>query len=125
MIFNKRAPTEILKSISDLYLYCLVILLYLFRTVIPFFKYPFVILFIFLGIYTISNFSGRLKSKTLEFLRNYYILIGLLVYMIIALFVSNKLYISVLKDIVNAFILFFLFLFLTIRIKSKDEYSFF
>ena len=103
----------------------LAILLYLFRATIPFLKFPFLILFIVLVIYSFINYRNQLLSTLKEFFRNNYLSIFLAIILIFSFFLSNKLYLIIFKDIFNAIILLCLFFLLTLYIKTTSDLNLF
>jgi hypothetical protein len=104
---------------------CLLILFFLFRTAIPFFKYPFVLILFGVIIYSIIKFKKRILSKLKDFIKDYWLLLLLGVILIIGFFISNKLYLTVFKDIINTLLLLFILLILTLFINTKPELDFF
>jgi hypothetical protein len=103
----------------------LLLLSYLCRTAIPFMKYPFLILFFGLIIYTLLNFSNLIIASLKEFIRRFSILIFLTLILIISFSLSNKLYLIVFKDVVNAIVLMSVFFILTIYVKTKRTTGYF
>jgi hypothetical protein len=101
------------------------ILLYLFRTTIPFLKFPFLILFFCIVIYSFIYYRRQFFSIFKEFFLNFQLAIILAVFLIFAFLFSNKLYLTIFKDISNTVILLFLFFLLTFYIKSKEELKLF
>ncbi|MFC2152097.1 hypothetical protein ACFLSE_06170 [Bacteroidota bacterium] len=99
----------------------IIIQLYLFRTSIPVFKYLFVPLFIVFFIYLILLKKKEFFKSVKNFMKNYFIIFILYGVYILAYLFSIKLYLIVLKDIVNAALLILLFLSLTVVIKNKKE----
>lgn len=117
---NDSLKKEIRKVILN-YVICLALLLYLFRTAIPFLKYPFLFIFILLFGYVIISYRKRLASGLVDFFSNYHLLFFLAILLVISFLSSNKIYLSVFKDVVNTIILItFLFIF-TLVIKTKPE----
>lgn len=103
----------------------LTILLYLFRTTVPFLKFPFIVLFFFLLFY--SSIKNRIHIlPTLKgFFTNFYLAIIIAIILIVSFLFSNKLYLMVFKDIINSIILILLYFLMTIYIKSKSEFNLF
>ena len=104
---------------------CLTILLYLSRTAIPFLKFPFIVIFLIIILYTITSFKFRLLNELKLFGRSYLLPIILFLLLVISFFLSNKLYLTIFKDICNFVILFTLFFFLTLYLSKKSELNFF
>lgn len=102
-----------------------IILLYIFRTVIPIFKYPFIILYFTFLLLTLLIQKDRIFNRVVFFLQNYTLLILLFVILCYSSFFTHKIYLSVFKDVTNAILLLSLFYLLTFMIKSKKELKFF
>lgn len=103
----------------------LTILLYLFRATVPFLKFPFILLFLSLTLYSILKYRTQILSTFKMFFINFYLIIFLALILIISFFLSNKLYLIIFKDIINAIILTSLFFLLTLYIRSKSDLDFF
>jgi len=108
----------------DIYLINLLILSYVFRVIIPALKYPFIALFGFYFFYIIINRKDKVKDSLKIFIKNYAIIILLVIILCLALIFSYKISLLVFKDILNAIILLSFFFFLNILIDSKKELSF-
>jgi hypothetical protein len=67
----------------------------------------------------------RILKESKSFVKNYSIVFFLFLILSIAFFISNKIYLSVFKELVNAIILIFLFFSLTIFINTKIKLDFF
>ena len=102
-----------------IYVINITILFYLFRTAIPFFKYPFIILYTSLIIYTIFHYRNRLVITMKGFIRDYIFALILVLFLFTSLLLSNKIYLLVIKDILNAIILISLFLILYFIVSTK------
>ncbi len=110
-----------IKKVILNYVISMALLLYIFRTAIPFLKFPFLFIYILLFVYVIINYRRRLISGLVDFFSNYYLLFSLVVLLVISFLSSNKIYLSVFKDVINTIILItFLFIF-NIVIKTKIE----
>lgn len=94
-------------------------LLFLLRGVIPSFKYIFIVLFISLSIYYVIQRKITFLGIS-TFIKNYLIILFLFLYILFSIFLSNKLYLSSIKDILNVVILLILMFYLTIVINSKQ-----
>jgi O-Antigen ligase len=104
---------------------CLTILMYLYRATVPFLKFPFLILFIGLLIYSVIFHFKQIPSAFKEFLSNFYLVILLVIIFISSFFLSNKLYLASFKDIFNAAILLILFFLMTLYIKTRSQFNLF
>jgi hypothetical protein len=103
----------------------LIILFYLFRTAIPFLKFPFLILYIgFIGYY-ILNYRKETISTLKEYARNYYLLLGLALILVLAFLLSDKIYLTIFKDVINMIILLSILFMLTSLVSGKEETDFF
>lgn len=111
---KKNSKTEII-------IINLIIQFYVFRVTLPFLKYPFILLFLYM-IINILFFTKRevLVKSVKEFFKDYsYILLVLLIYLI-SFIISNKIYLTVFKGVFNAIILCSFFFILNIKIKKKQ-----
>lgn len=100
------------------------ILLFLFRSSIPAFKYPFMFLYFYSSINYIFFTRSHLKNiKT--FLLDFFIVIVLIGYYIISIFISDKFYIEIFKDTLNILVLVSFFIILIETINSDDDFTFF
>ena len=113
------------EDIKITYVICLTILLYLFRTNIPFFKFPFLIFYSGLILYSIVYRLKQIPSTLKGLFRNFYLSILLGIILIVSFLLSNKLYLLIFKDVFNVIVLFSLFLFMAIYIKSKSDLDLF
>lgn len=117
--------TSVKKSNIEIFLLNVLLLLYLFRSAIPLFKYPFILLFLCYFLYTIIFYRNNLIDYLKEFFNNYFwalILVGIL---FLAILFSSKIYLTVLKEVVEILITLSLFFILTIVISSKKRLDLF
>jgi len=84
--------------------FCLI--LFLIRTTIPVLKYPFLLLYIVLVSYILLEKRSRLFSDFKSSKNLPVTLILLFLYILLACFFSDKIYLSVIKDIINIVVLF-------------------
>src|ERR1035437_29516 len=110
------------KSI-EIYSVNLIILFYLFRTAIPFFKFPFLLLYTCFIVYSIVKYKNQIFSTLKAFVHNYFLILILALILVISFLFSNKLYLSIFKDVVNMIILLSIFLMSTVIITSKKEFK--
>ena len=122
MILSKA---NIDKYIVEVYCIILIILLYLFRTAIPLFKYPFLLLYLSFFLYSLITYKDRFKSTLIGFTHNYSLILLLAIIIFISFLLSNKLYLTVFKDLVSTIILLSIFFFLFLVITTKREFNFF
>ena len=102
----------------------LMILFFLFRSSIPAFKYPFLILFLYYLSDTILVQKNNLKNVK-YFVKTYILIISLVVIYFLSIFESNKFFLEIFKDALNILILLSFLFFLRITIKSKNEFQIF
>jgi hypothetical protein len=108
----------------EIYLIILILLLFTFRGSIPFFKYPFILLFSCLILYSLFNFKKAFRTNCIS--RNFCILIFVLIIpFIYSFFITEKVYLAVFKDIINIFLLFSIYLAMLLFIKNLEDLSFF
>lgn len=99
----------------------LMVLLFLFRSSIPEFKYPFLIFYFYF--ISITFFTKSIKVENLKsFLITFILVLILAAFYFQAIFRSDKLFLDVFKDSLNMVILLSFFFFISISIKSKKEY---
>lgn len=87
----------------------------------PVIKYPFFFLYFFFIIYVLYVYKAHIISKIKELLVNYWVFWILFLFLLIAFFFSDKIYISILKDLINVVVLLSLYLVLSIIIQGKKE----
>ena len=109
------------KRLLEIFFICIAILLYLFRTSIPFIKYPFILVYCCFIIYILCVYSERLRMNIIEFITHYALMLIILLSIFIAFFSSNKIFLSVTKDIINNIILLSFFFFLSILNFSQSD----
>jgi hypothetical protein len=119
-IFKERERIKI-----EIFILCLLILLYLSRTAIPFFKFPFIPIYICFISYSIITFYGRLIQKFFEFSRTFSLLLILAIILIISFILSDKLYLIIFKDVFNSIILLSFYFLLTLYVSKKDDLDLF
>jgi len=96
-------------SSLSILLLALVSLLYLLRSSISMLKYPFIVLFLFLFTYLLIKNLNVIPQTIIDFLKHYYLVIILFVILLLGFLLSNKLYLSIFKDVTNAIILILIF----------------
>jgi hypothetical protein len=103
----------------------LITLFYLFRAAIPGFKIPFLVLYIVYLVYFIFHHKKRIFSNKIEFASNFFLVLLSALMLLISFFSSNKLYLIIFKDVVNAFILISIFFMATIAVRMKNDLKFY
>jgi hypothetical protein len=102
------------------------ILLFIYRGSIPFFKYPFIILYIVLIAFSIKQIlASSKKIFTLEFFKQYSVVLVSFVLFVFSFFITKKLYLVTVKDLVNMLFLFSFYIMMSIYIDRKEELTFF
>ena len=96
---------------------------FIFRTSIPFLKYPFLFFFTGIILYTIVFFNRELFRSTKEYFRNFYLAFILFAILILSFIFSSKIYLFIAKDIVNILVLFSLQYLSMIIIRTKAEFE--
>jgi len=114
-----------LRTKIDLLLVTFIISLYLFRTTIPFLKYPFIILLFLATIYVFIEYRTDIL-RTLRTFVNTYILVLILVLVLLGAFIfSDKIYLLVFKDLADVVILLLLYFLCSLIIRTGDDIQFF
>ena len=112
-----------LKRKTEIYLIIITLLLYLFRGVVPIFKYPFLLLTLVLTINLLIFKRKNILKDIKMFFKGFYLFILLLFFFMISSFLTHKIYLEVIKEIINGFILIYLFILILFTVKSKKELS--
>ena len=99
----------------------LTFLFYLMRSSIPFFKYPFLVLYGCLIIYSLIKKLDQIGPSLIKFARNYYLIILLILILIVSFFLSDKLFLTIFKDVLNAVILISIFFLTSLYIKTNKQ----
>lgn len=99
----------------------LTFLFYIFRSSVPVFKYPFILLYLYLIGFTFIIHHRRLILFLKEFIRNYYLILILTLIYVFSLVFSDKLYLTIFKDVLNGFILLSLFFLSSFFITSTKQ----
>jgi hypothetical protein len=117
-ILNLRLKTEI-------FIITLAFFLFLARTAITPLKIPFIILLFSIIVYTIAIYKSRIFNKIFEFIKYFWVIFCLAAILILSFFLSNKLYLTVFKEICSSIILIFLYFLLSFYITKKVGLDFF
>ncbi len=99
----------------------LTILLFLFRTSIPFLKFPFIICYLMLIVYSFIENRGKILFAIKDFFCQYYLLLVLTLILIISFFASDKIYLIVFKDLISSLIILSLLFIMTLHIDSIKQ----
>lgn len=100
-----------------------IVMLFIFRPSCPFFKYPFVVFYLGFLSYFVLKYRTEIFSAGGDFLKSMALPVTLLLILLLALIFSDKTYFVILKEILNAVILFTLFFVLYVRIDSPQGLS--
>lgn len=101
----------------------LTICCYLFRTSIPFLKYPF-ILFSLLVIFILNYKHIFSISFLLKYIKLFWIFIILFFQLLLSFIFTPKIYLIVTKDLLNSIIIFYLFFILYSVVQCKNDFKF-
>ena len=93
----------------------------MFRPAIPVFKYPFILLYFYLIIYSFIRYKGQIISSFTEFVKNYFLVLFLILIFLVSFILSNKLYLIIFKDAFNGIILLSIFFLLSLRIATRND----
>src|SRR5665648_54147 len=113
------------RSDIEIFIISLIILLYLSRTAIPFFKFPFIPIYLGFIIYTIYTLHRQLFREIMEFSRINAIFLILAAILVISFILSDKLYLTIFKDVFNAIILLSFYFLLTLFVTKKRDLDIF
>lgn len=101
------------------------VMLYLLRATVPFFKYPFLLLFFGLIIYS-SIYKQVYAIPGLKiFYKSFYVIFFLVLALLASFLLSDKIYLIIFKDLCNTLILGTLFLLMAINIHSNSDLKIF
>ncbi|MBK7627786.1 MAG: hypothetical protein IPJ16_11460 [Bacteroidales bacterium] len=107
----------------EMYVISITILLYLFRPTIPVLKFPLLVSMIGLMFYALYTKKKNIAEKASAFFKEFYIVLSMVFLLFITFFLSNKLYLSVFKDLINSISLLVLFFLMSLIINSKDGFN--
>jgi len=110
---------------KEYYSLTFIILLFIFRTAIPIFKYPFIILYFAHVSYAIIKYRSNLLSFIKEFIRHYLLIFALVAILLLSFLFSNKVYLIVFKDLANILVILSLTFLLNLLLSSKSNFNFF
>ena len=97
------------------------IFLYLFRSSIPLFKYPFLLFFGCFSLYALIVYREEVIDCLKEYFKTYKLIFLLILVFFISICFSNKLYLNLFKESVDILILLLLFFLLTLIVSSKSK----
>ncbi len=103
----------------------IIILLFLFRTAVPIFKMPFLVLFGLLFIYLQISYKSKIRIVLKRLWKNNVLIFLLVSLLVISFFLSDKIYLVVFKDVINVIILISFYYLLNFIICKKKHFSYF
>src|ERR1035437_8366990 len=96
-----------------------------FKFIIFFFLFFYLLIYFCFTIYSLIRFKKLIVKSFREFTRNYYLLLFLGLLVFVPFLLSNKIYLTVFKDVLNIFILMSVFFMASLVITSKKELNYF
>ena len=124
--FLKRRTTHKKDKISfEISILAITILLFIYRTAIPNLKYPFLLLYLTYTVYFLYKYRRVCFFSFKSFLKNYYLIHILILLYCITLLLSNKVYLVIIKDLINVLIILSIFFYLGAIIKIRYNLRFF
>ena len=103
----------------------IIILLFLFRTAVPIFKMPFLVLFGLLFIYLQISYKSKIRIVLKRLWKINVLVFSLFSLLVISFFLSDKIYLVVFKDVINVIILISFYYLLNFIICKKIYFSYF
>jgi hypothetical protein len=113
------------KKIYGFWSASLCIVLFLTRTSIPFFKYPFLIIFLVFSIITLIKYNDRILQLLKDLGKSFWLILVLFSILLLSALFSDKLYLAVVKDLINVIILLSLFYITKLWIRNKSDHDYF
>jgi hypothetical protein len=113
------------KSSLEICILNLILVLYIFRSSVPSFKYPFVLLFFGFFVYSLFIYKESVILSLRQLVKDFYVVFIPVFFVLLAALLSNKLYLNVFKEIIEISILLSLFFILKLVITSKPKLDFF
>lgn len=123
MIFSKVDTSGGSRTVLRIQLLNITVLLFLFRSSIPIFKYPFLLFYFFFILDLFLNKENSLVIIKYTW-KNYFIILLLVFIYLISFFKSDKIFLLAFKELINIIILLSFILFF-IRIITKEKLGFF
>jgi hypothetical protein len=99
----------------------LCILLFITRAAIPFLKLPFIVLFLGGWVYITIRYRDKIIPGIKNLFRNFQLILFLLLYLIAAFLLSDKIYLNTAKDILNVFILITIIFMLKVFVTNTKD----
>jgi len=128
-MFSKLSQSSAIKGFInknyEIFLLTFTILLFIYRTAIPFFKYPFIILYFISIFYFLFTYFSKIKLSLNKFIKNFFWVFLISLILLLAFLFSNKIYLIIIKDLLNILIIISIFFFLNLSFKTKRDGIFF
>lgn len=124
LFLKKEKDNTTLININIILLNCCV-LLFIIRTAFPFFKYLFVGIYVPVLIFLSFKYSQKISIVSKTIFKRFFLAIIMFFILILAFSFSNKLYLLIIKNIINIIFLLSFFYAYGLVISSKRELSFF
>lgn len=109
----------------EIFILTFAVSLFIFRTAIPFLKYPFVIVYSISIIYFLINYNRVWKSSLKSFISHYSLILFIVLILFLAILFSNKLYLIAVKDLFNTLIAISVFFFYSLIVNTGKKLNFF
>ena len=106
---------------TEIFLINLCIYLYITRSTLPYLKFPFLVVYFTIGIYILVNYRDRLFPGLKEFGHTFTLVIALLIYLLLACLLSDKIYLVVVKDIINVVLILTIMLMMNIIVMDSND----
>jgi len=110
---------------NELFLISFCVILFLSHAAVPFLKYPFLVVYLIISLYILTDYRQKIISGLKDLRTSIPLVLVLSLYFILACFFSEKIYLMVIKDIINIIILLSLMFFLKIFISDSDDFRLF
>jgi hypothetical protein len=106
---------------NELLLVALCILFFISRAAIPFLKFPFLAVFLASWIYIFVRYRNRIMPCMTNLINSFLLILLLLIYLIAAFLLSDKIFLTTAKEIFNVFILVAIFFIMRIVVEGTSD----
>lgn len=106
---------------TEIWLINIIILTYIYRSTIPSLKFPFLVLYSLFIVYSVVYYRKRFLPALQEFIKNQFLMLLLALILLLSFLNTDKIYLSVFKDVANALVLISIFFFLPIIVSDKKS----
>lgn len=110
---------------NELFLISFCIILFLSQAAVPFLKYPFLVVYSIISLYILTDYRQKIIPGIKDLRKTIPLVLVLSLYFVLACLFSEKIYLMVIKDIVNIIILLSLVFFLKIFISDSNNFRLF